>query len=60
MRVMQLEAPGTALALRARDKPVAGTHELLIKVRACGVCRTDLHVVEWRAARAEAGSRTRS
>lgn len=26
--------------------PEAGTDELLIEVRACGVCRTDLHVVE--------------
>lgn len=28
------------------DRPDFGPDELLIKVRACGVCRTDLHVVE--------------
>jgi propanol-preferring alcohol dehydrogenase len=28
------------------DKPVAAAGEVLIKVHACGICRTDLHVVE--------------
>jgi propanol-preferring alcohol dehydrogenase len=34
--------------LRFRDVPVPnpGKGELLIRVRACGVCRTDLHVIE--------------
>ena len=26
--------------------PVPGNNEVLIKVSACGICRTDLHVVE--------------
>jgi propanol-preferring alcohol dehydrogenase len=43
---MQLEAPGKPLVLRARETPVAGDHGLLIKVAACGVCRTDHHVVD--------------
>ncbi len=46
MRAMQFEAPGKPLALRTLDMPVAGDHELLIKVGACGVCRTDLHIVD--------------
>jgi propanol-preferring alcohol dehydrogenase len=29
-----------------RPKPVPGSGQLLIKVRACGVCRTDLHVID--------------
>jgi alcohol dehydrogenase, propanol-preferring len=28
------------------DKPVPGPSDVLVKVRACGVCRTDLHVVD--------------
>ena len=46
MRAMVLDRPGTPLAMRARSLPVAGAGELLIEVKACGVCRTDLHVVD--------------
>lgn len=28
------------------DKPAPADHEVLVRVRACGVCRTDLHVAE--------------
>jgi propanol-preferring alcohol dehydrogenase len=46
MKAMQLAAPRTAL--RAVDlptpRPAAG--QILLRVRACGVCRTDLHVVD--------------
>jgi len=34
------------LVLTDLDKPVASAAEVLIKVHACGICRTDLHVVE--------------
>jgi alcohol dehydrogenase, propanol-preferring len=34
------------LAETERDIPVPGPGELLVKVRACGVCRTDLHLAE--------------
>jgi len=34
------------LLLREVPDPVPGPGELLVKVRACGMCRTDLHVVE--------------
>jgi len=46
MRAMVLERPRTALVLRERPVPSPGPGELLIAVAACGVCRTDLHVVD--------------
>jgi propanol-preferring alcohol dehydrogenase len=46
MRAMVLESPRTPLILRARPVPVPGKGELLVAVAACGVCRTDLHVVD--------------
>ena len=46
MRAMQLEAPGTPLRMVERPLPEPKPGELLIEVAACGVCRTDLHVVD--------------
>ena len=46
MRAMVLEAPKTPLVLRERAVPVPAAGEILIDVKACGVCRTDLHVVD--------------
>jgi len=46
MRAMVLERPRTDLVPRERPIPAAGPGELLIAVSACGVCRTDLHVVD--------------
>ena len=46
MRAMVLERPRTPLVLRNRPVPDPGAGELLIEVGACGVCRTDLHVVD--------------
>ena len=46
MHAMVLDKPGTPLVLRERPLPVAGEGELLIEAKACGVCRTDLHVVD--------------
>lgn len=46
LRAMVLDGPGTPLRLRESALPVPGTGELLIAVAACGVCRTDLHVVD--------------
>ncbi len=34
------------LALEEREPPVPADDELLVRVRTCGVCRTDLHVCE--------------
>jgi propanol-preferring alcohol dehydrogenase len=46
MRAMLLEAPGRPL--RPADVPVPspGPAQVLLRVRACGVCRTDLHVAD--------------
>ena len=41
---MVLEAPGRPLRLVEREVPLPGPGELLLEVRACGVCRTDLHL----------------
>jgi propanol-preferring alcohol dehydrogenase len=46
MRAMVLRQAGTGLALETAPVPRPGPGELLIKVRACAVCRTDLHVVD--------------
>jgi propanol-preferring alcohol dehydrogenase len=46
MRAMVLERPGTPLVLRNRPVPTPGAGEILVEVAACGVCRTDLHVVD--------------
>jgi propanol-preferring alcohol dehydrogenase len=46
MQAMVLDKPRTPLVLRERPLPAAGEGELLITVAACGVCRTDLHVVD--------------
>lgn len=45
-RAMILTAPGTSIELITRNRPEPGQGEVLIKVEACGVCRTDLHVVD--------------
>ena len=46
MRAMVLEKQGESLQLREKPDPVPGPGEVLVKVSACGVCRTDLHVVD--------------
>jgi alcohol dehydrogenase, propanol-preferring len=47
MRAMILPARGAgALDGVERDAPVALPGELVVQVKACGVCRTDLHVVD--------------
>jgi propanol-preferring alcohol dehydrogenase len=43
---MVLDAPRTPLVMRERPLPTPGPGEILVKVAACGVCRTDLHVVD--------------
>ncbi len=46
MRAMQLGASGSNLSQADIPIPEPGPHQVLIKVHACGVCRTDLHVVD--------------
>jgi alcohol dehydrogenase, propanol-preferring len=43
---MVLEAPGKPLLQRERAPRSPGPGEVRVAVRACGVCRTDLHVVD--------------
>ncbi|HSC48715.1 MAG TPA: zinc-dependent alcohol dehydrogenase family protein [Gaiellaceae bacterium] len=43
---MVLEQPRTPLVERELPTPRAGPGEVLLRVLACGVCRTDLHVVD--------------
>ncbi|HLO27063.1 MAG TPA: zinc-dependent alcohol dehydrogenase family protein [Geobacteraceae bacterium] len=46
MRAMVLEEAGRPLRLMDVPVPVPGPEEALIRVHACAVCRTDLHVVD--------------
>src|SRR4051812_20505079 len=43
---MVLEAPGRPLELADRSDPAPGPGQVLIDVAACGVCRTDLHLLD--------------
>jgi D-arabinose 1-dehydrogenase-like Zn-dependent alcohol dehydrogenase len=45
MQAMQLTQPRTPLALVSLPDPAPGPDEVRVRVAACGVCRTDLHVV---------------
>jgi propanol-preferring alcohol dehydrogenase len=44
MRAALLDAPGEPLRLAEIPEPVPGPGQLLLRVQACGVCRTDLHL----------------
>lgn len=46
MRAMVLQSPGQPLRLEDRPDPQPSTGEIRLRVRACAVCRTDLHVVD--------------
>lgn len=46
MRAMILDSPGRPLRLAEVPVPEPGAGQVLLKVRACAVCRTDLHVVD--------------
>ena len=46
MRAMVFDKPGQPLRIADVPVPKPGTGQLLIRVRACAVCRTDLHVVD--------------
>jgi len=43
---MLLDAPRTPLRTAEMPEPEAAAGELLLRVRACAVCRTDLHIVD--------------
>jgi propanol-preferring alcohol dehydrogenase len=46
MRAMVLDRPGEPLRDTALPDPEPGPGQLLLRVRACGICRTDLHVAD--------------
>ncbi len=46
MRAMILEEPGKPLRLVEKPVPEPGPGQLLLRVHACGICRTDLHIVD--------------
>jgi propanol-preferring alcohol dehydrogenase len=46
MKAMVLDSPGTPLREAELPAPEASAGQILVRVGACGVCRTDLHVVD--------------
>ena len=46
MKAMVLREPGAGLIMTERAAPSPGEGQLLLKVKACAVCRTDLHIVD--------------
>ena len=46
MRAMLFERPGQALRLAELPVPVPAPGQILLQVEACGVCRTDLHLID--------------
>ena len=46
MQAMVLKAPGQPLRAMQVPVPTPGPEQVLIQVRACGVCRTDLHILD--------------
>ena len=46
MRAMILETPGQPLRPAELPVPRPDEHQVLLRVRACGVCRTDLHIAD--------------
>lgn len=46
MQAMVFEKAGTALVFKELSRPEPSAEQVLIKVIACGVCRTDLHVID--------------
>jgi len=46
MRATVLHEPRRSLSVVELPEPVAGPGQVALRVRACGVCRTDLHIVD--------------
>jgi alcohol dehydrogenase, propanol-preferring len=53
MRAMLLDVPGRPLRLSELPIPVPGPSQILLRIHACGVCRTDLHVADGELAEAK-------
>lgn len=46
MRILRLHTPGSPLRIDEVGTPVPRSGEVLLRVHACAVCRTDLHVID--------------
>ena len=46
MKGMMLKEYGQRFTMVELDQPPLGPTDVLVKVKACGICRTDLHVVD--------------
>ncbi|MEO7216522.1 zinc-dependent alcohol dehydrogenase family protein [Mucilaginibacter sp.] len=46
MNAMVLEHPGRLLVYKKMAVPIPSDRQVLIKVSACGICRTDLHIID--------------
>lgn len=46
MKAMVFHGTGKPLRLEELERPDAGKREALIRVEACGICRTDLHIID--------------
>jgi propanol-preferring alcohol dehydrogenase len=46
MKAMVMTAVGRPLVLQVRPDPIPGRGEIRVRIEACAVCRTDLHVVD--------------
>ena len=46
MRAMVMSEAGTSLVLGERPIPSPGPGQILLRVSACGICRTDLHIID--------------
>ena len=51
MRAMLMYAPPYFLHLAELPIPIPGNGQVLLKVHACGVCHTDLHILDGELAR---------
>lgn len=46
MKAMVLEATGSPLVYKVVPDPTPNEHQVLLRVLSCGVCRTDLHIID--------------
>ena len=46
MRAMVFSGKGAPLRLQERPIPAPGPGQILLRVAACGICRTDLHIID--------------
>jgi len=46
MRAMVFHGPGSPLTLEDVPTPKPGPEQVFLRVHVCGVCRTDLHIVD--------------